>query len=53
MFYLACRKNKVPAELHIYRAGRHGVGLGKSIVGTGNWSKDCEDWLRGLGMLGK
>ena len=52
-FYLACRKHKVPAELHIYRSGRHGVGLGRSIEGTRNWSKDCEDWLRGLGMLGK
>mgnify|MGYP005831917775 CR=1 FL=1 len=50
-FYLACRKAKVPAELHIYRAGQHGVGLGRNLVGTSNWSKECEDWMRGLGLL--
>ena len=27
-FYLALRKAKVPAELHIYEPGAHGVGLG-------------------------
>ena len=27
-FYLALRKAKVPAELHIYEPGPHGVGLG-------------------------
>src|SRR5207249_10653095 len=27
-FYLALRKAKVPAELHIYERGPHGVGLG-------------------------
>jgi acetyl esterase/lipase len=50
-FYLACRKHKVPAELHIYRAGQHGVGLGRKLVGARHWSTQCEDWLRGLGML--
>ena len=50
-FYLACVKNKVPAELHIYEKGRHGVGLGKGINGTENWSKACEAWLRGRGLL--
>ena len=50
-FYLACVKNKVPAELHIYEKGRHGVGLGKGIPGTEDWSKACEDWMRGRGLL--
>ena len=50
-FYLACVKNKVPAELHIYEKGRHGVGLGKGIPGTENWSKACEAWMRGRGLL--
>jgi len=27
LFYLALRRAKVPAELHIYEKGRHGVGL--------------------------
>jgi len=51
-FYLALRKAKVPAEMHIYRTGPHGVGLGKNIPGTCQWSKACEEWLRGQGLLG-
>jgi len=39
-FYLALRRHGVPAELHIYRQGRHGLGLAQ-----------CEQWLRGLGLL--
>jgi hypothetical protein len=50
-FYLACRKNKVPAELHIYRPGPHGVGLylGDPVLGT--WSGHLRDWLRNQGFL--
>jgi acetyl esterase/lipase len=50
-FYLACRKNKVPAELHIYRPGPHGVGLylGDPVIGT--WSGHLRDWLRNQGFL--
>ena len=50
-FYLALRRAKVPAELHIYRQGRHGLGLAPDVPGTGNWPKQCEDWMRGLGLL--
>lgn len=50
-FYLALRRAKVPAELHVYRTGGHGVGLGAKVPGTATWPKNCEDWLRGMGML--
>ncbi len=50
-FYLALRKAKVPAEMHVYRTGRHGLGLAKAVPGTANWSKQCEAWLRGQGLL--
>lgn len=52
-FYQALRAAGVPAELHIYRQGVHGLGLAPKQPGTANWPKQCEDWLRGLGMLGK
>jgi len=52
-FYLALRRAKVPAEMHIYREGRHGLGLAPDMPGTGNWPKQCEDWMRGLGLLEK
>jgi acetyl esterase/lipase len=50
-FYLACRKNGVPAELHCYRPGPHGVGLflGDPVLGT--WSGHLRDWLRNQGFL--
>ncbi|MBE2284262.1 MAG: alpha/beta hydrolase [Prosthecobacter sp.] len=50
-FYLACRKHKVPAELHIYKPGPHGVGLylGDPVLGT--WSGHLRDWLRNQGFL--
>ncbi|MFH1264409.1 MAG: alpha/beta hydrolase [Planctomycetota bacterium] len=50
-FYLALRRAKVPAEMHVYRQGRHGLGLAPESPGTGNWPKQCEDWMRGLGLL--
>jgi acetyl esterase/lipase len=50
-FYLALRRAKVPAEMHIYRQGRHGLGLAPDTPGTSNWPKQCEDWMRGLGLL--
>jgi acetyl esterase/lipase len=50
-FYLALRRAKVPAELHIYRSGGHGLGLAASVPGTNQWPKDCEAWLRGRKLL--
>ncbi len=50
-FYLALRRAKVPAEMHIYRRGRHGLGLAPETPGTSNWPKQCEEWMRGLGLL--
>jgi acetyl esterase/lipase len=52
-FYLACVRNKVPAELHIYEKGRHGVGLGKGIAGTENWPTACQTWMEARGLLAK
>jgi acetyl esterase/lipase len=50
VFYLALVKAKVPAELHVFEKGRHGVGLGKGINGTENWSTACITWLKGRGL---
>ncbi len=51
LFYLALRKHKVPAELHIYRRGRHGLGLARSQKGTNNWSIQLKNWMDGNGWL--
>jgi acetyl esterase/lipase len=50
-FYLALRKAKVPAEMHIYEKGPHGVGLGRKLPAVSSWPNLCVDWLRGRGLL--
>ncbi len=51
-FYLALRRASVPAELHIYEHGRHGLGLARDVPGASRWSEQCVDWMRGRGLLG-
>ncbi|MCP4256343.1 MAG: alpha/beta hydrolase [Planctomycetes bacterium] len=53
LFYLALRKAKVPAEMHIYENGRHGFGLGQKFGAVSSWPLRCEDWMRGRGLLDK
>jgi acetyl esterase/lipase len=52
-FYLALRKAKVPAEMHLYQKGPHGFGLGQNHGAVKSWPKRCADWMRGLGLLDK
>jgi len=52
-FYLALRKAKVPAELHIYRQGEHGLGLGKPNTPFSTWPDRCADWLASLNLCKK
>jgi acetyl esterase/lipase len=46
LFYLALRKAKVPAELHVYEKGNHGFGLAQNDPVVGTWTARCADWLR-------
>jgi acetyl esterase/lipase len=50
-FYSALIAHKVPAELHIYEKGRHGVGLAKDVPGTDAWPTACIAWLKGRGVI--
>ncbi len=50
-FYLACRQNKVPAELHIYKPGPHGVGLMQGDPVLGTWPAHLAAWLRNQGFF--
>jgi acetyl esterase/lipase len=52
-FYLALRKAKVPAEMHIFEAGPHGVGLDLGDPALGQWPGLLTSWLRGRGLLAK
>jgi dienelactone hydrolase len=50
-FYMACRKAGVPAELHIYRYGPHGIGLSPGDPATSTWKDRLADWLKVSGFL--
>jgi len=51
MFYSALRKNHVPAELHIYEHGEHGVGLAPKNPVLATWGTLLENWMRARGLL--
>ncbi len=50
-FYLALRRAKVPAEMHIFENGPHGVGLALGDPALGTWPVLLTNWLRGRGLL--
>ncbi|HVV45795.1 MAG TPA: alpha/beta hydrolase [Bryobacteraceae bacterium] len=45
-YYLALRKNQVPAEMHIFERGPHGVGLAMEDPALSEWSKLLTNWMR-------
>jgi acetyl esterase/lipase len=51
VMYLALKKVKVPAELHVYASGGHGFGLRPSDKPCSTWPKRCEEWLASTGLL--
>jgi acetyl esterase/lipase len=50
-FYLALRKAGVPAEMHIYLHGRHGVGLAQNDPELRNWPDRLYDWMKAQGLV--
>jgi acetyl esterase/lipase len=51
LFYLALRKAGIPAELHIYERGPHGVGLAWSDAVLSSWPARLADWMRIRGLM--
>jgi len=51
LFYLALRKAGVPAEMHIYERGEHGVGLAPSDPVLSTWPRRLEDWMKLHGWM--
>jgi acetyl esterase/lipase len=51
LFYLALRKAGVPAEMHIYERGPHGVGLAPTDEALSSWPARLAGWLRVRGLL--
>jgi acetyl esterase/lipase len=50
-YYLALRKAGVPAEIHIFEKGPHGVGLANDDPALSEWSKLLANWLRNRGVV--
>jgi acetyl esterase/lipase len=53
LYYLALRKANVPAEMHLYEHGAHGVGLALYDPILSTWPGRLADWLRSHGWLAK
>jgi len=51
LFYLALRRAGVPAELHVFEQGVHGLGLAPDDPGMDTWPDLCLTWLRERGLL--
>jgi acetyl esterase/lipase len=51
LYYLALRRAGVPAEMHIYQEGRHGVGLAPKDAVLSTWPARLKDWLAVRGIL--
>lgn len=51
LYYLALRRAGVPAELHIYQEGRHGVGLAPKDPVLSTWPARLKDWLAVRGII--
>jgi len=50
-YYLALRRAGVPAELHVFERGPHGVGLANADPALSEWSKLLANWLRVRGVI--
>jgi len=47
LYFQACRKNKVPVEMHIYEKDGHGYAMKKRGLGpVETWPDRMEDWMR-------
>jgi acetyl esterase/lipase len=50
-YFLALRKAGVPAELHVFKDGAHGTGLGQENPALAAWPALLANWLRASGFL--
>jgi len=50
-FFQALRKAGVPAEMHIFESGPHGVGMAEADPSLGQWTPLLMNWLRARGLL--
>lgn len=49
-FYLALKKYKIPAEMHIFRDGGHGFGMTKKNLPVDQWPSLFAQWMKAQGI---
>jgi len=49
-FYLALKKCKIPAEMHIFRDGGHGFGMNKKNLAIDQWPNLFAQWMKAQGI---
>jgi acetyl esterase/lipase len=52
-YFLALKRAKIPAELHLYPRGGHGYGLRRTADDVTTWPDRAADWMRTSGYLKK
>jgi acetyl esterase/lipase len=50
-YFLALRAAGVPAEMHVFEKGPHGVGLANDTAALSPWSTLLATWLRARGLI--
>ncbi len=50
-YYLALRKAGVPAEMHIFKDGPHGVGMPMNDPALSEWPTVLANWMKASGFL--
>jgi acetyl esterase/lipase len=50
-FFEALHRAGVPAELHVFPHGKHGLGLAPGDPSVSQWPRLCAVWMEGLGLL--
>jgi acetyl esterase/lipase len=50
-YYLALHRHHVPAELHVFREGGHGSGLGQHDQLLSIWPTLLARWMAGMGLM--
>ncbi len=50
-FYSELKRNKVPAEMHIFAKGGHGFGLRNNNLPADKWPELFLDWLKAMALI--
>ncbi len=50
-FYLALKRNNVPAEMHIFARGGHGFGLKDNKIPADQWPELFYNWLKAIDII--